>query len=131
METAESELKTDSGHLEMYFYRVPKKNREAVEQNLKKFVPWFKQNGIGIDYFRYVRSLTMEGMEMENIAKTFSVEDEDLWVELQHFRDQKHCDDSYAKMMKDESLRPLGEEFFGLIAKGKGLISGGFGRLKV
>lgn len=59
----------------------------------------------------------MEGIE--SIAKTLAAEDEDIWMELQYFRDHNHCKEVYAKMMKDKSIEPLGIEFFGLITKGK------------
>jgi uncharacterized protein YbaA (DUF1428 family) len=131
MEKTESPLESEStSHLEVYVYRVPRKNHDAIEQNLKKFVPWFKENGIRIEYFRYENTQKMEGME--SIAKTLSAsEDEDIWIELQYFRDRKHCEDVYAKMMQDVSLKPLGEEFFGLITQGKSMVTGGFSRLKV
>jgi uncharacterized protein YbaA (DUF1428 family) len=129
MEKTESALEETAGHLEVFLYRVPKKNRDAIEQNLKKFVPWFKKNGVRIEYYQFGNGETMEGME--SIAKTLSVaEDEDIWIELQYFRDRKHSEDIYGKMMQDASLKPLGDEFFGLITQGKSLVTGGFNRLK-
>ncbi len=131
MEKTQSALETQSGnHLEVFLYRVPKKNHDAIEKNLKKFVPWFKSNGIGLQYFQFSSSQTMDGFE--SIAKTLSAaEDEEIWIELQYFRDRKHSEDAYAKMMSDADLKPLGEEFFGLITKGKSVVTGGFDRLKV
>jgi uncharacterized protein YbaA (DUF1428 family) len=124
--------KTESqveNHIEVFLYRVPKSNRDALEKNLKKFVPWFNQNGVRIEYYKFANSETMEGME--SIAKTLSAaEDEDVWMELQYFRDYDHCKDIYAKMMQDKSIEPLGNEFFSLITKGKSLVTGGFGKLK-
>ena len=47
MEKTESALETESvGYLEAFLYRVPKRNHTAIEQNLKKFMQWFKKNGI-------------------------------------------------------------------------------------
>ena len=129
MNKYESVLKTETGgHLEIFLYRAPKKNHEAIANNLKKFVPWFEKHGVGIDYYQFGNSETMEGME--SVAKALSInEDEDIWMELQHFRDLKHCKDIYAEMMQDKSLEPLGKEFFGLITQGKSLVTGGFSRL--
>jgi uncharacterized protein YbaA (DUF1428 family) len=122
---------TKNGHLEAFFYRVPKKNHDAVVKNLKQFVPWFEKNGAEIEYYRFEGSELMEGMSMESADKVLSVtEDEELWVEMQHYRDRKHRDDTFAKMMQDKSLEPLGNEFFGLVAKGSSLVTGSFGRLK-
>jgi hypothetical protein len=51
-------------------------------------------------------------------------------MELQYFRDHKHCKDVYAKMMQDKSIEPIGNEFFSLVTHGKSLVTGGFGRLR-
>lgn len=122
---------TKASHLEAVFYRVPKKNRDAIAKNLKKFLPWFEKNGVRLEYYQFTGSQLMEGMSMLPIDKTLSAaEDEDIWVELQYYRDSKHRDDTFAKMMKDKSLAPLGNEFFGLITKGSSLVTRGFSRLK-
>jgi uncharacterized protein YbaA (DUF1428 family) len=116
-------------HLEVFLYRVPKKNQDAVAQNLRKFVPWFQRNGVGVEYYQFSESETMEGME--SIVKTVSAaDDEDIWIELQYFRDRKHYEDVYTKMMQDNSLKQLGDEFFGLVTQGKNVVSGEFSRLR-
>ena len=70
-------------------------------------------------------------MPMLSIAKALSAaEDEDIWVELQYYRDRKHCEDTFAKMMQDKSIESLGNEFFGLITQGSSLVTGGFSRLR-
>ena len=127
------------GYLAAFLYRAPKKNHDAITQNLKKFISWFENNGVRIEYYQLAGRETQEevdsakaaGMEaMESIAKTLAAEDEDIWMELQYFIDHSHCKEVYAKMMKDKSIEPLGNEFFGLITQGKNLITGGFSRLK-
>ncbi|MGB7678867.1 MAG: hypothetical protein WBL49_08655 [Nitrososphaeraceae archaeon] len=126
-------------YLTVYLYRVPKKNHDVITQNLKKFIPWFEKNGVRLEYYNLAGRETQEvvdssnaaGMEgMESIAKTLAAEDEDIWMELQYFRDYSHCKEVYAKMMTDKSLEPLLNEFFGLITQGRGLITGGFNRLR-
>ncbi|MGA7543619.1 MAG: hypothetical protein WBW34_11215 [Nitrososphaeraceae archaeon] len=126
-------------YLTAYLYRVPKKNHDVITQNLKKFIPWFEKNGVRLEYYNLAGRETQEvvdssnaaGMEgMESIAKTLAAEDEDIWMELHYFRDHSHCKEVYAKMMTDRSLEPLLNEFFGLITQGRGLITGGFNRLR-
>ena len=126
-------------YLTAYLYRVPKKKHDVITQNLKKFIPWFEKNGVRLEYYNLAGRETQEvvdssnaaGMKgMESIAKTLAAEDEDIWMELQYFRDHSHCKEVYAKMMTDKSLEPLLNEFFGLITQGRGLITGGFNRLK-
>ena len=127
------------GYLAAYFYRVPKKNHNAISQNLKKFIPWFVSNGVRLEYYHLAGKDTQETIEsanasgmfiMVNITKTLAAEDEDIWMELQYFRDQNHSKEVYAKMMSDKSLEPLGKEFMGLISQGGNLITGIFNRLE-
>jgi uncharacterized protein YbaA (DUF1428 family) len=120
---------------------VPKKNHDAIVQNLKQFVPWFKKHGAKVEYYQLGRSETQyaidsakqSGMDvMDGIDKALSTgveDDEEVWIEQQYFRDYKHCQDVYAKMMQDKSIEPLGNEFFSLITQGKKMITGGFNRL--
>jgi uncharacterized protein YbaA (DUF1428 family) len=129
MNKPESATQEIGNHLEVFLYSTPKKNQDAVAQNLRKFVPWFEKNGVRIEYYQFSESETMEGIE--SIAKTLSAaNDEDIWIELQYFRDRKHYEDVYAKMMQDNSLKLLGDEFFGLITWRKNVVTGGFSRLR-
>ena len=133
-------IEETGNYLQLFFYRAPKKNHDAIAKNLKQFVPWFQKHGVRIEYYQLGNSETQaaidsakeSGMDvMESVAKTLSIdEDEEVWIEQQYFRDYKHCEDIYAKMMQDKSIEPLGNEFFGLITQGKKLITGGFIRLR-
>jgi uncharacterized protein YbaA (DUF1428 family) len=139
------EIEETGNYLQQFLYRVPKKNHDAIIQNLKQFVPWFKKHGARVEYYQLGRSETkaaidsakQSGMDvMESIDKALSSaaedeKDEDVWIEQQYFRDYKHCEDVYAKMMQDKSIEPLGNEFFRLITQEKKLITGGFNRLRV
>jgi uncharacterized protein YbaA (DUF1428 family) len=136
------EIEGTGNYLQHFIYRVPKKNHDAIVQNLKQFVPWFKKNGAKVEYYQLGRSETQyaidsakqSGMDvMESIDKALSTaveDDEEVWIEQQYFRDYKHCQDVYAKMMQDKSIEPLGNEFFSLITQGKKMITGGFNRLR-
>jgi uncharacterized protein YbaA (DUF1428 family) len=127
-------------YLQLFFYRAPKKNHEAIAMNLKQFVPWFKKNNVRIEYYQFgnnetqdaIDSAKQNGMDvLHSIAKTLSTaEDEEVWMEVQYFRDYQHCKDIYAKMMQDKSIESLGNEFFSLVTQGKRLITGGFNRLR-
>jgi uncharacterized protein YbaA (DUF1428 family) len=127
-------------YLQLFFYRAPKKNHDAIAKNLKQFVPWFQKHGVRIEYYQLGNSETQaaidsakeSGMDvMESVPKALSIdEDEEVWIEQQYFRDYKHCEDIYAKMMQDKSIEPLGNEFFGLVTQGKKLITGGFIQLR-
>ena len=137
------EIEKTGNYLQHFIYRVPKKNHDAIVRNLKQFIPWFEKQGARVEYYQLGRSETdaaiesakQSGMDvMDSIDKALfaaatEVEEEEVWIEQQYFRDYEHCKDVYSKMMQDKSLEPLGNEFFGLIIQGKKLIIGGFNRL--
>ena len=138
-------LEATGSYLQLLLYRVPKKNHDAIVQNLKQSVPWFNEHGVRIEYFQLgntetqgvVDSAKQSGMQsmdsIDSIAKTISAAEDDkeeVWIEQHYFRDYKHCEDVYAKMMQDKSIEPLLKEFSGLITQGTSLIIGGFRRLK-
>lgn len=137
------EIEKTGNYLQHFIYRVPKKNHDAIVRNLKQFIPWFEKQGARVEYYQLGRSETdaaiesakQSGMDvMDSIDKALfttaaEVEEEEVWIEQQYFRDYEHCKDVYSKMMQDKSLEPLGNEFFGLITQGKKLIIGGFNRL--
>ncbi len=138
-----TEIGKIGNYLQHFIYRVPKKNHDAIVRNLKQFIPWFEKQGARVEYYQLGRSETdaaiesakQSGMDvMDSIDKALftaatEVEEEEVWIEQQYFRDYEHCKDVYSKMMQDKSLEPLGNEFFGLITQGKKLIIGGFNRL--
>jgi hypothetical protein len=67
---------------------------------------------------------------MESIKKMLSAaQGEDIWMEVQHFRDHKHRQSVYTMMMQNKNLKFLGDEFFSLVTHEKSLITSGFSRL--
>lgn len=135
------EIEETGNYLQLFIYRAPKKNHDAIVKNLMQFMPWFKKNGVRVEYYQLGKSETQgaidsakeSGMDiMENVAKILSTDEdeEEVWIEQQYFRDHKHCKEVYARMMQDKSIEPLGNEFFGLVTQGKKLITGGFIRLR-
>jgi hypothetical protein len=39
-------------YLQLLLYRAPKKNHDAIVQNLKQSVPWFNKHEVRIEYFQ-------------------------------------------------------------------------------
>src|SRR5687767_12491486 len=89
---------TGKNYLQHFLYRVPKKNHDAIVQNLKQFVPWFKKHGARVEYYQLGRSETkaaidsakQSGMDvMDSIDKILSTaaedeEKEEVWIEQQY-----------------------------------------------
>jgi uncharacterized protein YbaA (DUF1428 family) len=142
IESARGIEEETENYLQLFLYRAPKKNHDALAKNLMQFGPWFKKNGVRIEYYHLGKSETQRAIDsakesgmdiMEDIGKTLSTaaeDEEEIWIEQQYFRDHKHCEDIYAKMMQDKSIEPLGNEFFSLVTQRNKLITGGFIRLR-
>jgi hypothetical protein len=90
-----------------------------------------------VEYYQLGKSETQSAIDsakengmdfLDSIAKTLSTaaedDEEEVCMEVQYFRDSKHCEEVYSKMMQDKSIEPLGNEFFGLVTQGKRLVSG-------
>jgi uncharacterized protein YbaA (DUF1428 family) len=113
-------------------YRVPKKNHDAMVQFCKQFNEMFKKfAGLRIEVFQLANTnLPMEGIT--NIANTISAnQDEEVWVELQYFRDRKHMDEVITKMGKDENMGRICKESSDLLTPGTRFIMGEFNRIDV
>jgi hypothetical protein len=98
----------------------------------KQSVDLFRKFGVRLKPFHLTSTEAM--MDFTNIAKTLSAnqdEEEEVWSELQFYRDQKHLEDVMAKMEKDQVGPQLFREFMHLITPGSCVIMGDFSRLKV
>jgi hypothetical protein len=139
-----TEIEEETGnYLQLFLFRAPKKNHDAIVQNQEQFVPWFKKHGVRIEYYQLGESETQGAIESakENGMIFWKVLPRLFPPPLQKmmrkfgsssntFGDHKHCEEVYAKMMQDKSIEPLGNEFFGLVTQGKSLVTGAFIRLR-
>jgi uncharacterized protein YbaA (DUF1428 family) len=72
----------------------------------------------------------MEGIT--NISKTvLANQDDEVWMELIIYRDNKHKDEVSAKMRNDEIMGQLYQQSLDLVTPGTGFIMEGFSRLKI
>ena len=71
-------------------------------------------------------------MNFLNITEIVSAnQDEDVWVEIQSYRDRKHPDETMASMEKDKNCKSLYQQYLSLITPGFRTIIGEFSRLRV
>ena len=67
-----------------------------------------------------------------NLAESVSASpDEEIWVELQRYKDRQHRDDIVAKIREDSTAGPLFGRFYELVAPGKNSIMADFNRLNL
>ena len=113
--------------------RAPKKNHDVTVQIFKQFKDMFKKHGgLRMEVFQLNNTKTYEDMGLTNIVNTVSAnQDEEVWVELQYYKDRKHMDEVIAKMGKDESMGRLYKQSLDLLTPGTSFIIGEFGRFSV
>lgn len=116
-------------YLQLTFCRVPKKNHDALIRNGKKNDKlWLKLGTLKTECFQ-LGSTEIPGCD--SLGKTLSAaEDEEIWVLLQFFKNEKHWGEVMAKMMEEPSVGPMVKEFENL-TRGTRLITGGLVRLPV
>ena len=115
----------------LFIYRIPKKNHESLIQLNNRVIDTFKR--YGVQRFEVFQLGSMEDMmEFTNIAKTISAnkEDEEVWLEIQSYRDRKHLEEVGAKMMADGSMKEDSQQFLNLIIPGSHCSFGEFNRIK-
>jgi uncharacterized protein YbaA (DUF1428 family) len=119
------------GRVVLFVYRTPKKNHDAMMRVNKQSVDLFRKFGVRLEPFQLTSTEAM--MDFTNIAKTVSAnqDEEEVWLELQFYRDQKHLEDVMAKMENDQIGPQLFREFMDLITPGSDVIMGDFSHLKV
>jgi uncharacterized protein YbaA (DUF1428 family) len=114
-----------------FFYRIPKKNHEAMMQLSKEFGDIIRNYRVAYLVFQLNNTeAPMEGIT--NIAKTISAtQDEEVWLELIFYRDRKHRDVVGAKMQNDENMERLYKQSVELLSPGSSFVMGEFIRLEV
>jgi len=105
-------------------WRIPKTNHEELMQLEKPIREFFKNAGVIQEIFQLKvgsdeQDKMAEQMGMTNIAKTIAAkQDEEVWLELQFYRDQKHLDDLVAEVQKNENALKIGKQFMDLLTPG-------------
>ena len=70
-------------------------------------------------------------MEFVNLSKTISAsEEEEVWLEIQSYRDAEHVKEFSESMEGDKSMEPIYKEFMELITPGSVVSFGGFSKLE-
>jgi uncharacterized protein YbaA (DUF1428 family) len=132
MSKIESAKEVETGtHVQLFVYRIPKKNHDTMIQLQRQLTGIFKKHGIlRSEFFQLGDTETFQGFT--SIAKTVSADpEEEVWVELESYRDRKHRDDVVAKVTQDANAGPLFGQVMGLITQGYSCIMGEFKRLHI
>jgi uncharacterized protein YbaA (DUF1428 family) len=117
-------------HVQIYLYKLPKKKHDPMVQFLKKFTGLYKKYGTQSWEF-YQLGVTEPFEGSTSIGQTVSVApDEELWVEVDHYKDRKARDAAVNAIMQDPTAGALFGEMAGILSPGYSLIMGEFSPVK-
>ena len=125
-----SNKKGSRGHIEIFLYRASKKNHdEMVEVNRQSRDFFTKHGASGFEVFSLDSRENV--MEFVNLSNTISAsEEEEVWLEVQSYRDAEHVKEFTANMQGDKSIEPIYKRFMELITPGSIVTFGGFGKIE-
>ena len=125
-----SNLKGSRGQIVIFLYRAPKKNHDGmVEVNRQSRDFFIKHGASSFEVFSLTSRENM--MEFVNLSKTISAsEDEEVWLEIQSYRDAEHVKEFIESMKGDKSAEPIYKQFMELITPGSIVSFGGFGKIE-
>lgn len=114
------------GYVQLFLYRVPKKNCGALQLLLRKIVGKLGEHGtLHSEFYQLHSSEAFKGFT--TIARTFAnAPDEELWAELDHYTDRTHRDRVMASLAKDESAGALFRQLGPLVSEGYSIVMGEF-----
>ena len=130
MNMVENNKNIDNGIVEIFLYRAPKKNHDSLVRLNKQSHDFFMKYGaLKFEVFTIHNRDNM--MDFVNLAKTISAnEDEEVWLEIQSYKNSQHVKEFVDKMTKDTSMETLSKEFMSLITSGSVVSFGGFDKIK-
>ncbi len=122
--------KGSSGHAAIFLYRAPKKNHDALVRINKHSHDFFMKHGIS--KFEVFNLNARENiMDFVNVSRTVSAnDDEDVWLEIQSYRDAKHVEEFMKSMEGDKSGDEMYKEFMELISPSSIVTFGDFSKLE-
>jgi uncharacterized protein YbaA (DUF1428 family) len=118
------------GQIEIFLYRAPKKNHdEMVEVNRQSRDFFTKHGASGFEVFSLDSRENV--MEFVNLSKTISATiEEEVWLEIQSYRDAEHVKEFNASMQGDKNIEPIYKRFMELITPGSIVTFGGFSKIE-
>jgi uncharacterized protein YbaA (DUF1428 family) len=122
----------DTGqHAQIFVYKLPKKNHEAMVKLIKRFTGLYKKYGTqSWEIYQLNSTEAFDGST--SIAKTVSASpDEEVWVEVDHYKDRKARDKAVGAIMQDPDAGAIFGEMAGILSPGFSLIMGDYNPIRV
>lgn len=117
------------GQVGIFLYRAPKENHDELVKINRHSHDFFIKHGI-LKFEVFTLNSKENMMDFVNFAKTISAgEDEEVWIEIQSYRDEKHVQEFFKSMEGDRSGDEMYEKFLKLITPGSIVSFGNFSKL--
>ena len=114
----------------IFLYRSPKKNHDALVKVNKHSHDFFMKHGV-LKFEVFNLNTRENMMDFVNLSKIISANnDEDVWLEIQSYRDAKHVQEFMKAMEGDKSGDEMYKEFMELITPGSIVTFGDFSKLE-
>lgn len=122
--------KSGSNVVQHIVYRIPKRNHDSMLRLCEEANDMFKENGgLHLEVFQLSNTDVPVG-GFASIASIISAnKDEEVWMEMLHFKDRQHMKEVIANMEKDERCERSYKQSLELLTPGAVFILGEFGRL--
>ena len=122
--------KDSRGQVAIFLYRAPKKNHDALVKINKHSHDFFMKYGV-LKFEVFNLNSRENMMDFVNLSKTISAnDDEDVWLEIQSYRDAKHVQEFMKAMEGDKSGDEMYKDFMELITPGSIVTFGDFSKLE-
>jgi uncharacterized protein YbaA (DUF1428 family) len=124
-------LREEGSYVQLFAYKIPKQNNQRMVNLQKQLTSMYRNHGtLHSEFFKLGSRETFEGFV--SIAKTVATSsNEELWVELEYYKDRTHRDRVVASVKKDACGGPLFGELMGLISQQSSIVMGEFERVDV
>ena len=100
--------KDSRGQVAIFLYRAPKKNHDALVKINKHSHDFFMKYGV-LKFEVFNLNSRENMMDFVNLSKTISAnDDEDVWLEIQSYRDAKHVQE-FMKLITPDSIVTFGD----------------------
>jgi hypothetical protein len=114
-------MENEIGNLvRLFIWRTTKKNHDTMMTLDKPAKDMFGKIGVRHEIYQLsnTKDPEAESMGFTNTSKTVSARDDEVWLELQFYKDSKHHDEVAEKMKNDKSAMELGKKFMEIITPG-------------
>jgi uncharacterized protein YbaA (DUF1428 family) len=122
----------ESNHVQLFVYKIPKKNHDRMFILLQKLTSVLRKHGtMYSEFYQLISKETFQAFANFGDIVSSAKDEEEVWLEIDHYRDFDHRSKVVASADEDPEAQPLFVELVSLVTKSNSLVMGEFKRLEV